>query len=372
MKERIQTFVKQYEKQMICDLKEFASIPAPSHQEEKRSAWLIHYLKKELGVLAKEDDCHNVIYEYRNTTSNELHCVMAHIDIVFDDLDTIQIVERDGKLFGCGIGDDSANVIVMLYVLRYLIMFEVKLSYRLLFVFDVCEEGLGNLLGSKTILKDYPSIKCMSALDLGIGHVVNQAVGSLRYELIVEAQGGHSYEHYGNTNAITQMAEILVDLDQMPVGLKGKSTKNAGVIQGGTTINSIAKHCRLTYELRSDQHDDLRKMKESFYSIIKKHQENKRITCQLIGERSCGIVDQIKMDQLLEKVYEAHKLFGINQLEIQSGSTDCNTFLSAGIPAICFGCYIGDLEHTRNEWIQTDSLITGLSIALAYFLQDER
>ena len=47
--------------------------------------------------------------------------------------------------------------------------------------------------------------------------------------------------------------------------------------------------------------------------------------------------------------------------EIATGcaSTDCNIPLSQGIPAVCFGGYVGHKGHTRQEFVELDSLEVG-------------
>jgi len=45
-----------------------------------------------------------------------------------------------------------------------------------------------------------------------------------------------------------------------------------------------------------------------------------------------------------------------------SASTDINMPLSMGIPALCFGAYLGGGAHTREEWLQLSSLPVGLAI----------
>ena len=46
-------------------------------------------------------------------------------------------------------------------------------------------------------------------------------------------------------------------------------------------------------------------------------------------------------------------------------STDCNIPLSLGIPATCFGLYHGAGAHTREEWLEIDSLLPGLMLGLS-------
>ncbi len=44
-------------------------------------------------------------------------------------------------------------------------------------------------------------------------------------------------------------------------------------------------------------------------------------------------------------------------------STDCNIPLSMGIPAVCIGVYEGAGMHTQEEYLELDSLPTGLEIS---------
>ena len=55
-------------------------------------------------------------------------------------------------------------------------------------------------------------------------------------------------------------------------------------------------------------------------------------------------------------------------LIVEPASTDCNIPLSLGIPAVSFGLCCGGGAHTREEWIETASLETGLRIALKTLL----
>lgn len=55
-------------------------------------------------------------------------------------------------------------------------------------------------------------------------------------------------------------------------------------------------------------------------------------------------------------------------LECHSGSTDCNIPLSLGIPSICVGCYRGKGVHTREEYVEIDSLAQGYKVVFGMIL----
>lgn len=39
-----------------------------------------------------------------------------------------------------------------------------------------------------------------------------------------------------------------------------------------------------------------------------------------------------------------------------------------GIPAVCLGCYFGEGSHTREEYVEIDSLHPGLCVAFELVL----
>ena len=90
---------------------------------------------------------------------------------------------------------------------------------------------------------------------------------------------------------------------------------------------------------------------------------------ELLGERPCsGEVDEQREEALKQRAADAASHHADVEMHFSVGSTDCNIPLSMGIPAICTGCYTGGGAHTREEWVQIDSLLPGLKIAFELIL----
>ena len=70
----------------------------------------------------------------------------------------------------------------------------------------------------------------------------------------------------------------------------------------------------------------------------------------------------------MNKHKELIQCFTDREVIVNAGSTDANTFLAHGIPSIVIGTAIGGGTHTRGEWIEKDSLVTGQKIGLASVL----
>ena len=56
------------------------------------------------------------------------------------------------------------------------------------------------------------------------------------------------------------------------------------------------------------------------------------------------------------------------EVKFRAGSTDCNIPLSMGIPAVCVGCVRGGGAHTREEYVEVDSLLPGIKVAFDMIL----
>lgn len=348
-------------------LKRFAAIPAPSGDEDRRVGFLMEHIAA-LGYEPFTDEAKNVIV--RLGGKGKAVCFMAHTDVVFPDTEPLPVSETDGKLFAPGIGDNSADVCAMLTMLRFFKEKDIKPKRPMLFVFDSCEEGLGNLKGVRRVMSDrgneVESVICFDcSLDEGI---IVKAVGSERWRVTCGTKGGHSFAAFGNPNAIHRMAELVARLyaQSLPDKPGARTTYNAGMINGGTSINTIAQSCELLYEYRSDDSGCLEYMRSQFQSLLKEaNSDEARFEAELIGERPCGrSVDEKALAALIQRCEDA-VVSVTGKAPIRSaGSTDANIPLSLGVPAVTFGLLEGSGAHTREEWLYIDSLKVGLEIGL--------
>ena len=97
-------------------IKTLCRIPAPSHREERRAAFIREWLEAR-GFSAEIDDAKNVRCGWGVEESGEIAVVMAHIDTVFPDLEPMPMREENGRLYCPGVGDDTANVAGMLILM---------------------------------------------------------------------------------------------------------------------------------------------------------------------------------------------------------------------------------------------------------------
>lgn len=353
-------------------LLELARIPAPSNHEEQRAEFCCRWLRQQGAEGVYIDDALNVIYPIGCTENNPLVVFAAHSDVVFPDTEPLPLTVEDGNIFCPGVGDDTANAVALLMAAQYIA--QQHLTPRecgVLLVINSGEEGLGNLKGTRHLMEVYGSrVREFVTFDLYASQIVDRAVGSHRYAIEIHTEGGHSYNAFGNRNAIAVMAELISRLYAVELPPEGKTTYNVGTIRGGTSVNTIAQRAEMLYEFRSDCRESLVAMERQFESIIDDLQARGfDVRANVVGVRPCsGDVDEGCHQALKDRAAEViRRHYGLNVL-FNSGSTDCNLPLSMGIPAVCVGCVVGGGAHTREEYVEIDSLHPGLGVAFDLIL----
>lgn len=365
--QNIAAFMEEHRQEAYELLLELAQIPAPSNHEEKRADFCRNWLLKQGAEGVYIDEALNVVYPVGFDDQKELAVFMAHSDVVFPDTEALPLKVEDGRICCPGIGDDTANVVALLMTAKYIA--ENKLvpkDYGVLLIVNSGEEGLGNLKGSRKIVEDFGSrMKEFVTLDGTSASGVSRAVGSKRYRVEIDTEGGHSYSAFGNRNAIAYMASLINTLYDIKVPAKGRTTYNVGTISGGTSVNTIAQHAEMLYEFRSDEREPLEIMEKHFLAAIEFYRaKGIRVTVTLVGDRPCsGNVDREKMEEMMKRADTAARRHYGHEMRFGVGSTDCNIPLAMGIPSICVGCYRGGGAHTREEYVEIDSLLSGLEFA---------
>lgn len=348
-------------------LEELAVIPAPGGQEEKRAEYCRRWLTEHGVTDVHMDDCRNVTAAYGIKPGKNNILLMAHLDTVFAEDTRLAVQKREGRLYCPGIGDDTANVVVLMFLMEKIWRERPEFSCGVLFALDVCEEGLGNLKGCRRLMEDYAErVGLVISFDLYQQHIYTSCIGSRRYEITVHTKGGHSYHDFGKPNAIAVLAGLVTELyGYQPSGQMGEQTTfNAGVIEGGTSVNTIAQEAGLLFEFRSNQAEGLKRGDEFLNHVLKKEMKGVEIGCKMIGERPCmGEADTQKIQTMAEICKRIVQEVTGTEPEYGAASTDCNIPLSMGIPALCLGLVTGGGAHTKEEWIEEASLQSGLEIA---------
>jgi acetylornithine deacetylase/succinyl-diaminopimelate desuccinylase-like protein len=352
-------------------LRTLAQIPAPSHHEDARARFVREWLVSQGASDVRIDDANNVILVLGAKSREDYAVFSAHTDVVFPDTDPLPLAEDAERLYAPGVGDDTANLVGLLFAARWFLKRRPRLARPLLVVANSCEEGLGNLAGTRELFRQYAGrITEFTSFDLYLGMHVTSAVGSHRWRVRCTTEGGHSWENFGRDNAIEALCSFIEDLYALELPTEAKTTINVGRFVGGTTVNAIAEEASVLVEYRSASEGCLEKMYGKFVVLVEEHlKEKTRIDVELIGRRpaSGGLVPAGQAALVTQADEALRELADVKPIHVES-STDANIPLSLSIPAHTVGAVEGDLLHTREEWIEKASLPRGLAVIMALML----
>lgn len=179
-------YIEQNEEEAAALLRTLCAIPAPSGREERRAAFCRDWLTAHGAEGVFIDEALNVVYPYRAAQAADLALFMAHTDTVFPDMEPMALTERDRKMFCPGVGDDTANVALLLLAAAYVAQEKPETDGGLVFALNSCEEGLGNLKGSRALMARYGDrLRAVVSFDGYTEEICGVAVGSLRYRVTV-------------------------------------------------------------------------------------------------------------------------------------------------------------------------------------------
>ncbi|MEO7084875.1 MAG: M20/M25/M40 family metallo-hydrolase [Gemmatimonadaceae bacterium] len=329
---------------------ELTRIPAPPFKETARG---LEY-KRRLEALGlrnvRVDSVGNVIAERKGSGTGPTVVIAGHLDTVFPEGTDVTVKHDGDKLRAPGIGDDDRGLAVVLAIARAFEKTGLRTNGTVYFVGDVGEEGPGNLRGMRQLFNKELKGKVdyfISVDDAGLG-IASRAVGSYRYRISYKGPGGHSYGAFGIPNPIHALGRAISGISDIQVPTIPKTTFNVGIVEGGTSVNSISATATMEVDMRSEDAASLAAVDVKVQRIIREAltAENARwtspaaakakltLTVDTMGIRPTGA--QSDNAPIVQSALASAKALGFTSSTTAS-STDANLPISLGIPAIRIG-----------------------------------
>lgn len=338
-------------------------IPSPTFAEAARAA----FVQQQFTAVGLHDVCQDALHNVygRYPASQPTHppvIISAHSDTVFP-ANTDLTVRREGsRIYGPGIADNSTGVAGMITLAQTVRHFNFDLPADLWFVANVGEEGLGDLRGIRAVVEKFGGEALYIVVEGGLyGQISHQGIGVKRFKITVETPGGHSWGSFGTRSAIHELARIITGIDRLAVPKTPKTTYNVGVIEGGTSINSIAQSASGLLDLRSESPGELENLVTAVTHIIENAAKRKdtTVTMTMIGNRPAGGIP--RETPLVQAAEAALQAVGCQNPRFIASSTDANIPLSQGMTAVCIGLADSHNAHRLDEHLDTTNLPHGLS-----------
>jgi tripeptide aminopeptidase len=348
-------------------------IPAPEFGEGPRG----EFMKKEFeaaGLKVQTDKIGNVIAVRPGSNAKDVVLFVAHLDTVFPAGTDVRVKRNGDRLEAPGISDNSAGLAALLGLARALAESRIATTKTIILAADVGEEGEGNLRGIRALVDSYGSrLSAVIAVDgASTDHVTTQGIASRRFEVEIKGPGGHSWSDFGAPNPITALSRAIVRFSSIRLPNDPRSSFNFGIIEGGTSVNSIPARVAVKIDLRSEDDSELNRMesalRDAMQAGIKEEMaampdaridaDPLEVKFRSLGARPAGKAPD--NSPLLETVQSIERYLG-NSSRSERSSTDANIPLSAGIPAIAVGGGgKGGGSHTLTEWYEPAGRELGL------------
>lgn len=357
-------------------------VAAPTFFEQRRAEWMVEQFRG-LGWGAQLDRAGNVIATLDGDYSGPLTALTAHLDTVLAPRNAEEIsVGPDGTFHGPGVSDNGAGLAALIAIAAAIRSCFPSPRTPLVLVANVGEEGEGNLSGMRYLCRQSPlasRLRSFLVLDgPNTDHITSQALASRRFDVSITGPGGHSWSDYGIGNPVHALSRaITLFADKGQNGSSGPRTSfNFGVVEGGSSINSIPSSARAKIDIRSESASRINELTSFLTACVEKALEvendrssNGKVSGKIkeIGSRPGG--------QLAEEAFILSALRAVDShLGIRSrldcASTDANIPLSLGLPAVSIGAGgQGGGAHTTSEWFHPDGREFGMRrILLAVLL----
>ena len=343
---------------------------APTFDEFKRAEFVAGKLRAMGYQDVEVDGVPNVYLRIPGQRPGPALLVSAHLDTVFPAETDLRCKREGSKIWGPGIGDNSMGVAGLLSLAQALVKAPPPLCDIWLLA-NASEEGLGDLQGMRAAIDRLSDRLGACIVIEGSKHrfwpIVHRALGARRYRISARADGGHSWGNFGRSSAIHALVQLAAEIADWKVPSQPRSSFNIGVIEGGTSVNTIAETASLLLDLRSIDAETLEGLDRRLHKLIELHALKAELAGDLkievdrVGNRPAG---EIPINHpLVEAARAALADAGVPPSEAREriSSTDANIPLSRNIPSVTIHLTEGGNAHRLDEWISLDDIPTGMT-----------
>lgn len=269
---------------------------------------------------------------------------------------------ENGRLYGRGACDIKGGMAAMLCAFADLVRKRPHGQFNVVLACTVDEEH--TFTGVQKLVADGVTADGAIVAEPTRLNIVEAHKGVVRWLLTTPGQACHSSSPERGVNAIYRMGKVLTLLERYAEHLRstridpvlGPATISAGIIEGGTSVNTVPDVCRIQIDRRLIPGEDPLAAPGELAAYLKQSGLDVPFECgvpwlytpALSSEGSAEMVSQL--GEAIDAVVGRH------QVMVVPYGTDASTIAGALIPAVVFGP--GDIAqaHTRDEWVSLEQV----------------
>ncbi len=286
--------------------------------------------------------------------------LIGHMDTVFAQGTAAKrpFVVKENKAYGPGVVDMKASLLSVYYAVKHLHEAGLLQGASVCIAFNSDEEI--SSIHSRSWLEQlarnsrYALVMEPARAD---GSMVNTRRGVGRYTMEFHGVASHSgVAPEKGVSAINELAHWIIALHNLTDHAQGTSL-NVGVVQGGTTANTVADYAMAQMDVRMKEMSAVTRLQETLEYLLA-HPQTPGIQVAVSGGITRPPMNPTpEALALCETVDAIAKQLGIDfQWIATGGGSDANLTAALGIPTIDGLGPIGGLSHTADEYLDIQSV----------------
>jgi len=342
------SFLEEKREEIIQNWISLTEMPAPSGKEERRAKYL-YQIFQNLGLEQVQiDKIGNVHGIWPGQRGGKKILISAHMDTVFQGIDSIKVRREGNVLKAPGIGDDTASLINLIWTIKAFQASNFQPRNTLYFLATVGEEV--GFVGMKAFLeKTEEKFDLVLALDGDLGKIHYGALGFGGGKVIFRGRGAHTMQSRGVPNpalAVAKTISRLYQIDCAASPVEKWTILNVGMIGGGRVTNAVPQEAYLTIDLRSASQEELTRVQEQIKEICAEVAREERVDLEIsLNQNSPAYqLPGAKDSYLVKTARDVLEFLKVKDIEVDPlGSTEANVGLAHG------GALMADLNIVSEK-----------------------
>jgi glutamate carboxypeptidase len=283
--------------------------------------------------------------------------LLGHTDTVHPVGTKIQNPTRieDGKLYGCGVFDMKAGVVLMLETLRFFAATGISPA-RPITILLSCDEEVGSFTGRSIVEAEARRSEfCLVCEPSAAGRVKTGRKGTGTFTIKAHGRPAHAgLEPEKGASAILELSRQIDKLAALNDPASG-TTANVCTIKGGTTTNVIPEHAECTLDVRFTSVKEAERIEREVEAMSS---VDERVSLTILGGINRHPLERTEaVAALYGRAKELAEGFGYELGETQVGGGSDGNFVGAlGVPVLDGLGVTGDGAHTLYEHILVDDI----------------
>lgn len=286
--------------------------------------------------------------------------MIAHMDTVFPEGTVAKrpFTHEGDYAYGPGVIDMKASHVTTLYTVKALIESGNE-AYKNIVLILNSDEEIGSI-GSRELIENIAKDKQYSLIlePAQKGNLVSERKGGGKYFLKVTGKAAHAgVNPKDGISAIEELAGKILQLHQLARNEEGLYV-NVGLINGGTSVNTIAPSAEAAIDVRIDTEEQGSAIDKAI-KLVTSTSDISGTSLELTGKITRPAWQLTKdSEELIDKVIEEGKRLGlILTHEKSGGGSDGNITGHIGTPTVDGLGPVGGNAHSESEFLYVPSLV---------------